>query len=48
MKDKYPLHIINVDGNVVGHEKIFIHLEVLIDENFLPQHFILRMIIINK
>jgi hypothetical protein len=36
MRDKYPLHIINVDGNVVGPEKIFIHLGVLEDENFLP------------
>jgi hypothetical protein len=31
MKDKYFLHIINVDRKVVGHYKTIIHQEVLRD-----------------
>ena len=36
MRDKYLLHIINVDGNVASPWNTFIHLEVLKDEYLLP------------
>lgn len=32
MKDKQPLHIINIDRKVIGHYKTFMHLGVLRDE----------------
>jgi hypothetical protein len=48
MGDEYPLHIINANENVVRPYETFINLGVLKDEYFLPQHFILRIIRINK